>query len=154
QAGDEAAGEEGEASSRDGRRAHVVLDTSYGRSRFERVGEFGDFVLHRSIDAPGRAWIASGTIGVADAAAALEATIAGDFDPRRQVVIPGAASTPPSAGKFELEHENADSLGATYRARCDAPAYLVLAQPHYPGWKARVNGMEVELLRANYAFSA
>jgi hypothetical protein len=32
--------------------------------------------------------------------------------------------------------------------------YLVIAEAHYPGWKARVNGEKKPLYRANYAFSA
>jgi hypothetical protein len=35
-----------------------------------------------------------------------------------------------------------------------APGYLVINEAHYPGWKARVNGVEKPLYRANYAFSA
>ncbi len=34
------------------------------------------------------------------------------------------------------------------------PGYLVIAQANYPGWKARVNGVEKKLWRANFAFSA
>jgi hypothetical protein len=37
---------------------------------------------------------------------------------------------------------------------CKAPEFLVIAQAHYPGWKARVNGIEKPVYRANYAFSA
>lgn len=32
--------------------------------------------------------------------------------------------------------------------------YLVVAQTYFPGWKARLDGVEAPLLRANYAFSA
>jgi uncharacterized membrane protein YfhO len=34
------------------------------------------------------------------------------------------------------------------------PGWLVIAQAWYPGWKARVNGIETPILRANYAFGA
>ncbi len=34
------------------------------------------------------------------------------------------------------------------------PGWLVISQARYPGWKARINGQEVPLLRANYAFNA
>lgn len=39
-------------------------------------------------------------------------------------------------------------------ASCEEPELLVIAQSHYPGWKARVNGVERPVHRANYAFSA
>jgi hypothetical protein len=41
-----------------------------------------------------------------------------------------------------------------FEADCKAPEYLVISQAHYPGWKARVNGVEKPMLRANYAFCA
>jgi hypothetical protein len=35
-----------------------------------------------------------------------------------------------------------------------APGFLVVSQSYFPGWRARVDGAEVPLLRANYAFTA
>jgi hypothetical protein len=40
------------------------------------------------------------------------------------------------------------------RIRRENPGWLVISQARYPGWKARIGGVEVPLLRANYAFSA
>lgn len=40
------------------------------------------------------------------------------------------------------------------RVRRANPGWLVIAQARYPGWKARIDGQEVPLLRANYAFNA
>ena len=34
------------------------------------------------------------------------------------------------------------------------PGWLVISQARYPGWKARIGGEEVPLLRANFAFNA
>jgi hypothetical protein len=36
----------------------------------------------------------------------------------------------------------------------ETKGWLVLAQPWYPGWKARIGGVEVPVVRANYAFAA
>jgi len=49
-----------------------------------------------------------------------------------------------------------DELPTALRLRVEqaAPNYLVLTQAHYPGWKAYVDGVPAELVRANYAFSA
>jgi uncharacterized membrane protein YfhO len=42
------------------------------------------------------------------------------------------------------------------RLRVDAPAdaYLVLSEVWYPGWRATVDGVPAQVLRANYAFRA
>ena len=47
-----------------------------------------------------------------------------------------------------------DPQASRWRARVDRDAFLVVAQPHYPGWVARLDGEKVPLLRANYAFCA
>jgi uncharacterized membrane protein YfhO len=40
------------------------------------------------------------------------------------------------------------------RCELEAPGYLVLSDTHYPGWVARVDGVEQEVLKANYLFRA
>ena len=42
----------------------------------------------------------------------------------------------------------------TIRAILDAPGYLVVADTWYPGWRATVDDVPTELLRANHAFRA
>lgn len=49
-----------------------------------------------------------------------------------------------------------DELPMALRLRVDAPSanYLVLTKANYPGWTARIDGVETPLVRANYAFCA
>ena len=49
-----------------------------------------------------------------------------------------------------------ESQPTRYRLRveCSNPSWLVISQARYPGWVARVNGVETQLVRANFAFSA
>ncbi len=42
----------------------------------------------------------------------------------------------------------------TLTVETDQPALLVLSDAYYPGWRAFVDGVETEILRANYAFRA
>lgn len=81
----------------------------------------------------------------------------GDFNPTETIVIEQGAShaaasanstrqvlsiTYPTPNQVVIEAENAE------------PAYLFLADVMYPGWKARVDGKETPVLRADYLFRA
>ncbi|MBI2908367.1 MAG: YfhO family protein [Chloroflexi bacterium] len=40
------------------------------------------------------------------------------------------------------------------RAKLNAPGFLVFTESYYPGWRARVDGLEVPIVRANVLFQA
>ncbi len=89
----------------------------------------------------------------ADAAgdqAALELLQAGEA-----VVIQGAAETRDlelAGGAVEITRYSATAVDL--RVNAPAPAYLVLADAHYPGWKASVDGAPTPIYRANLLFRA
>jgi hypothetical protein len=115
-------------------------------------------VIHRAIAAP-------------DREAAFAALHSPDFDPATTVVVEGPDPepveglgpklveggkaldvTPPSPAVILLETYGPNEI----RLRVDAPAdaYLVLSEVWYPGWRATVDGVPAQVLRANYAFRA
>lgn len=62
---------------------------------------------------------------------------------------------PPSAARARLPKVIAETpMWIRLEMSCEVPELLVIAQSHYPGWKARVNGVERSVQRANYAFCA
>jgi hypothetical protein len=79
-----------------------------------------------------------------------------DADLRRRAFV----DTPPqsgflgatdqAAGAAEIVADGAEHL--TIRVRAPAPGFLFLADQYSPGWTARVNGRETEILRANHTF--
>ncbi len=96
-------------------------------------------------------------LAVPSGEAAFAAIQAPGFDPAQQVVVetsellPLPAMPPESANLYYLSYSpEAYRLVAT----TPAPAYLVLSEVWYPGWRAWVNGTEVDVLRANFAFRA
>ncbi len=102
-------------------------------------------------------------ISASDDQQALEQVQRSDFNPSNTVVlIDPAASAVHFSGlrslslglesQVVLNSETSTTLQLT--AAADQSGYLVLAKTFYPGWKARVNGVEQPVLRANYAFSA
>jgi hypothetical protein len=78
----------------------------------------------------------------------LESDLAGAKAQGLRVVETDAPDVKP----LEIVEERADF--ARLRVERTEPGYLAIAQAHYPGWKARINGTEARLQRANYAFSA
>ena len=79
-----------------------------------------------------------------------------DFD-ERQVVILDRAPLPEPAAGASPGSATVTAFSPEYVAvRTNAPAnaILSLAQPHYPGWRALIDGEEGELLRAYGALSA
>jgi hypothetical protein len=77
-----------------------------------------------------------------------------EFDPSRQVVIEGgpALNGTPAGGKLAIRRLGINDIELD--ATTPAPAYLVLSEVYYPGWRADVNGHRVKIWPANFAFRA
>jgi uncharacterized membrane protein YfhO len=52
-----------------------------------------------------------------------------------------------------VDIESSDINGYRFRVALNEPSIVVVSQMYYPGWKARVDGQEVEVLEADYALS-
>jgi hypothetical protein len=99
-------------------------------------------VIHRAIAAP-------------DREAAFAALYDPDFDPATTVVVEGGEAlevTVSSPAMIDLEAFGPNEIWL--RVDTPADAYLVLSEVWYPGWRATVDGVPAQVLRANYAFRA
>ena len=106
---------------------------------------------------------------------AMQAMLKPDYDPRTHVVIQtprrasfwekfgggASVSAPPSfvkqggsCGASVIETRLKTSSSLRVAVKSDCAAYLVLPQPFYPEWKARVDGAAAPIMQANAAFSA
>jgi hypothetical protein len=124
----------------------------------ERVYEEGDVKVYRvqpggaGSPAP-RAWMVHSTL-IADDDRAIEILNADDFDPRRTAVLP------PEGGDLALSGEGAAGAAAQIvetqpgRLALDVSSaddgLLVVSQPFYPGWQARVDGELVPIHRVDF----
>ena len=104
---------------------------------------------------------------VASGEAAFGAIHAPGFDPRSAVVLDtlvvvNAAAPAPNldghgallAGERNLYYTAYAPEEFAVVAVTPAPAYLVLAEVWYPGWRAWLDGIEVPIYRADFAFRA
>lgn len=80
----------------------------------------------------------------------------GAIDFRREVLIAGCEGLPPShapeAARVIIVADEPERV--IVRAGSDTPAWLVLTDTWFPGWRVRVDGAEHRLWRANHAFRA
>jgi hypothetical protein len=77
------------------------------------------------------------------------------FDPEREIVLGGAASssaTPEFSGRSRIVEFRPDRV--RLEAEMASAGHVVLVDAYDAGWKARVDGREAEVLRANVAFRA
>lgn len=114
------------------------------------AGTLGEHAIYRR-DALPRVRVVHRARFVADGDAAWEAIQEPTFDPAREVVLE-APTRDPGAGegtaRAEIEHDDVGRLAIALST--STAGTLVVAQSYYPGWRARVDDVPVEILRANY----
>jgi len=137
-------------------------DLSYAWRSLETVAELRGLRLARYAPSLGRYWAVDGWRRCADLPTLGRTLRDPLFDPYREALFFGADQGP--TGESPPERERAPAQAARVleehpnRVRLELererPGLLVVARSHYPGWRARVNGADVPLWRANHAFSA
>ncbi|MGC8827895.1 MAG: YfhO family protein, partial [Anaerolineae bacterium] len=131
-------------------RSLVVSD----RGRF-RLVHSGDVKIYRNLDNLPRAYLVGRARAVADDEEALDIMRREDFDPGSLVLLHDALAEDFGwAGWVPAEIQRYAPEEVVLHTRSEGPAYLVLSDAFYPGWRAYVDGEEVPILRANVMFRA
>lgn len=88
--------------------------------------------------------------------AELRALADPSFDPAREIVLPPGPMMPASSPDFSGHSRIAEFRPDRVRLEADlgAPGFVVLVDAHHPGWRATVDGLPADVLRANVAFRA
>jgi hypothetical protein len=117
--------------------------------------DFGDLRLFVRPDRVPLSLVVFGSTPVADEDSALSRMAASDFDPNREVVLEGAGNAS-AAGAAPVAVTPDVATPEHWRAHVSLQqaGYLLQREAWYPGWKARVDGVDVPLLRADSLFRA
>ncbi len=122
-------------------------------------GQVGEFELFEYTRSKGRYWMVGASRTARDTEQAFELVTVRGFDALNEVVLGpeglGASDATPS-GALQARVDVLERLPGRIRLATHASndAQLVTTIPWYPGWRATVDGRPVELVRANFAFSA
>jgi hypothetical protein len=132
---------------------YVLSQQNLDGPGLQRVYEEGDVKVYRMSDPLPRAWVVHQGV-VASDEQALELLNAEQWDPRATAVLPPGNDLSGVAGKG-----NAEPVPQVVEAR---PGHLVLdlslsddgllvvSEPFYPGWQARVDGKRASISRVDY----
>ena len=146
---------------------YLITLLPFHEDGFELLGVYGsDAYLYENKNVLPRAFVVPSYRLVFDTAAALEAMVAPDFDPEREVVLlpeegqdaiaPEEDSTPldPTGFAANVQVAQYEPLRVVMEAETNQPGFLVQSDLYYPGWEATVDGEPVPIYEANASVRA
>ena len=80
--------------------------------------------------------------------------LSADFDWRNVLVLEKPSPVSPQFGEGNVDIIKYESQEVVVRTKSDQPKLLFISDNYYPGWRAKVDGDETEILRADYTFRA
>ena len=129
--------------------------------RINRLASFDtetnrDVIVYWLGNALSRAYFASGASHASTHADVVRALLRADFQYWNTVILegPDVLEAPGQVDAGRVRISNYENSRAVCEVEARVPGYLVLLDSYYPGWRAYVDGVEVRILRANYAFRA
>jgi hypothetical protein len=138
---------------------HYVLDTrELDGPGLTRIFEEGEVKLYRISTPLPRAWVVHNLIA-ADGDQALALLAREDFDAQTTAVVSTAASIPATGSLSAGGGDGVESSARVLKAMpgsllldvaTGADGLLVVSQPFYPGWQARVDGTKTTIHHADF----
>ena len=128
-------------------------------SRLQRIASFEtDSILTANLywlrDSLPRAYFASGVVPAASPENAFDKLLQPELSLAGTVILEGSEKGQEAQAGGSVEVREYGSHRVVCEAKANTAGYLVLLDSFFPGWQAYVDGQEVEILRANYAFRA
>ncbi|MDZ4835892.1 MAG: YfhO family protein [Candidatus Melainabacteria bacterium] len=135
----------------------VLKESMTADRRFKLLSEGAEGIrIYENPGALPEAYVATNSVYVDSAAAALDKISASNFDARNTVVLEGdgkdVSLAPGSFREPEALILRRDSTDVLIQTSSSKPAFLVFTDSWYPGWTATVDGAPASIVRGNYSF--
>ncbi len=131
----------------------IANDGTPGRADMQMV-DFGDLRLFARPNAVPRSLVVFGVSSAANDSAALDRMAQADFDSNREVVLQAPASRGFNAEPMTVVPDTVGAERWHGHVSLSQAGYLLQREAWYPGWRARVDGVETPVLRADLLFRA
>jgi hypothetical protein len=129
---------------------YIVADRDLGGDGLSPVFEEGDHRIFQMRDPFPRVWLVAQTETMPDEAQAIARLASDDFDLRRAAIVPAnLADSLQAVSSSSATVSYFTPTRLTVVVDTSEPQLLVLSQIFYPGWRAKINGQPVALLRTN-----
>ncbi|MCA1648642.1 MAG: hypothetical protein LC797_25320 [Chloroflexi bacterium] len=116
--------------------------------------DFGDLLLFVRPNAVPRSLVVFGVTAAGDDTAVLDRMAQADFDSKREVVLGAPAPPGFSAEPLPVQPDQVGPQQWRARVSLTQPGYLLQREAWYPGWRARVDGVDTPVVRADLLFRA
>ena len=141
---------------------HPVADTNQGwafpvwedKNRFSLIYQEKKFQLFRNNFVLSRASLFYNYEITTDKKEIIKQFYDESFDFRKKIILEEKVNIPIQNGSGKAKIISYGPNRVVVQAQTTTPALLFLADNYYPGWKARVNGKEAKIYRADYTFRA
>jgi hypothetical protein len=132
---------------------YVLSKDALDAPGLERVETEGEVNVYRLTDPLPRAWVVYSAVAVTEGEA-IDVLNDEGFDPRTVAAVPSGVQVPALLGQgraaVPAQVVEASPGRLILEASAEADSLLVVSQPFYPGWQARVDGAPASVIRTDY----
>ncbi len=128
---------------------------NYPKNKFKLIYEDNDFQIYKNLEALPKAYLVGDYTVEDNNQEILNKIYSDEFDLKNSVVVekdPGIKIGGGDTG--DIKNINYSSNKISLITNSSNNSLLIIPDNYYPGWIAKINGKESEIIRANYTFRA
>lgn len=129
-------------------------EKDFPKDRFKKVFQYGKTSVYENKNVLPHAFLVGDYVSETDPQKIAGLLLAKDFNLRKSVILERDINIPknPCDGQTEIKDYKANKINIFVNS--PSTCLLFLSDNYYPGWIAKVDGEETEILRANFTFRA